>query len=299
MAEISTLAYVVAKASNLDKWEHFATHILGLQTGARTAEALLLRMDEREQRLIIERGDEDDLSVLGWEFDNAADLKEYVARLREHGVDVTESAVGLAQARGMEQVYGCVDPAGIRHEFAYGPRLAPISRPFHSPLLVGGGFETGELGIGHVFAVARDAAESIHFYTEILGLRISDYIRDEEAIPGLKVDGCFMHAKTRRHHSLATAAVPSNKKINHLMIQVKSLDDVGLAFDRIKKAGVPVIMDIGHHPNDKMVSFYVVTPSGFGLEYGWGGIVIDENNWQVRTYSQLSDWGHRFSLPPQ
>jgi len=120
MAEISTLAYVVAKASNLDKWEHFATHILGLQTGARTAEALLLRMDEREQRLIIERGDEDDLSVLGWEFDNAADLKEYVARLREHGVDVTESAVGLAQARGMEQVYGCVDPAGIRHDVMNG-----------------------------------------------------------------------------------------------------------------------------------------------------------------------------------
>lgn len=299
MAEISTLAYVVVKAGNLDAWEHFATGILGLQTGVRTADTLYLRMDEREQRLIIERGDEDDLSVLGWEFDTATALKTYVTRLRERGVDVTESSAGLAQARGMEQVYGCVDPAGIRHEFAYGPRLVPISRPFHSPLLVGGGFETGELGIGHVFAVARDAAESIRFYTEYMGLRISDYIRDEEAIPGLTVDGCFMHARTGRHHSLATAALPSDKKINHLMIQVKSLDDVGLAFDRIRAAGVPVIMDIGHHPNDQMVSFYVVTPSGFGLEYGWGGIVIDDDNWQVRTYSQLSDWGHRFSLPPR
>lgn len=298
MVEISTLAYVVAKASNLDEWEHFATRILGLQTGMRTPESLHLRMDEREQRLIIERGAEDDLSVLGWEFDTAADLKAYVVRLRERGVDVTEAA-GLAQARSMEQVYSCIDPAGIRHEFAYGPRLAPISRPFHSSLLVGGGFETGELGIGHVFAVARNAAESIRFYTEVLGLRISDYIRDEEAFPGFVVDGCFMHARTGRHHSLATAAVPSNKKINHLMVQVRSLDDVGLAFDRVKAAGVPVIMDIGHHPNDKMVSFYVVTPSGFGLEFGWGGIVIDKNNWQVRSYSQLSDWGHRFSLPPQ
>jgi 2,3-dihydroxybiphenyl 1,2-dioxygenase len=163
---------------------------------------------------------------------------------------------------------------------------------------VGAGFETGALGVGHLLTVARDYAASVKFYTEVLGLTISDYIRDAEKVPGFTVDATFFHSGTGRHHSLATAFMPSNKKVNHFMIQVKSLDDVGLAYDRAIKAGVPVIMSLGHHPNDHMFSFYMVTPSGFGLEYGWGGIVIDDNNWAIKNYSQLSDWGHQFTPPP-
>ncbi|ATE62724.1 VOC family protein [Thauera sinica] len=297
MPEISTLGYVVFDASNLDEWEGFATRILGLQVGARSADTLRLRMDEREQRVIIERGDEDDLAALGWEFDTAAELKAYVVRLRERGVDVVEAGTELARARSVEKVYYCADPTGFRHEFFYGPAHAPLARVFHSPLLAGGGFVTGALGVGHVFAVARDKAESVRFYTEVLGLKISDYIRDPEVIPGVEVDAVFMHARTGRHHSLATGVVPSKKRINHLMIQVRSLEDVGLAYDRVREAGLPVIMDLGQHPNDRMISFYVATPSGFGLEYGWGGIVVVDADWNVRSFSKLSYWGHRFSLP--
>ncbi|WP_336335138.1 VOC family protein [Pseudomonas putida] len=297
MPEISSLGYWVINASDLEQWETFATCILGLQVGSRTPNELQLRMDEREQRMIIERGTEDDLVALGWEFDNAAQLEAYVAALRERDVDVTAADAGLARKRRVEKVYSCSDPVGFRHEFFYGPQHAPMARPFHSPVLVGA-FETGRLGIGHAVVVADDAAHSTRFYSETLGLRISDYIRDAQAFPGMEIDCVFMHTRTGRHHSLATLAMPSSKKLNHLMIQVTSLDDVGLAFDRVKEADVPVIMGIGHHPNDQMLSFYVQTPSGFGFEYGWGGLVIDEgSSWDVRTYNQLSDWGHQFSLP--
>lgn len=296
MSEISSLGYWVINASDLDNWERFATQILGLQVSARSVDELQLRMDEREQRMIIERGPQDDLCALGWEFDNAAQLEAYVATLREKDVEVISADEGVAENRRVERVYYCLDPEGFRHEFYYGAQHAPMSSPFHSPLLVGK-FETGRLGIGHAVVVAQDAARSTQFYTDILGLRISDYIRDAHSFPDAEIDCVFMHTRTGRHHSLATLAMPSSKKVNHLMIQVTSLDDVGLAFDRVKAAGVPVIMGIGHHPNDQMLSFYVETPSGFGFEYGWGGVVIDENSsWDMRTYSQLSDWGHEFSL---
>ena len=133
-------------------------------------------------------------------------------------------------------------------------------------------------------------------FNEVLGLKISDYIRDAETFPGVTVDATFMHSKTGRHHSLATAFMPSPKRLNHMMIQVKNFNDVGLAYDRVLKAGLPVISTPGHHPNDQMYSFYVLTPSGFGLEYGWGGVVIDDNDWSVKNYSKLSDWGHKFSM---
>jgi len=55
-------------------------------------------------------------------------------------------------------------------------------------------------------------------------------------------------------------------------------------------------MTLGGHPNDRMFSFYVKTPSGFAIEYGWGGLTIDdEETWVVRTYDKLDIWGH---FPP-
>ena len=35
-------------------------------------------------------------------------------------------------------------------------------------------------------------------------------------------------------------------------------------------------MDLGKHPNDEMVSFYSRSPSGFDVEFGFGGRLVDE-----------------------
>ena len=40
-------------------------------------------------------------------------------------------------------------------------------------------------------------------------------------------------------------------------------------------------MSLGRHTNDLMTSFYVRTPSGFEIEYGTGGIVVDDDTWTV------------------
>ena len=251
-------------------------------------------MDELAQRIVIEKGTSDDLSAAGWQFDTAAELQQFAEGLRSKGVPVGTGDAATLKSRKVEALYYCQDPNGYRHEFVFGPEHALITKPFNSSVLFGNGFETGKLGVGHLLTVAQDYPASVKFYTEILGLRISDYIRDADTFPGVTVDATFLHSKTGRHHSLATAFMPSPKRLNHLMIQVKDFNDVGLAYDRVLKAGLPVISTPGHHPNDHMFSFYVRTPSGFGLEYGWGGIVIDDQDWSVKNYSKLSDWGHKF-----
>jgi hypothetical protein len=81
------------------------------------------------------------------------------------------------------------------------------------------------------------------------------------------------------------------------MVEVQDMDDVGLAYDRCVKAGYPMALELGHHPNDRMFSFYVRTPSGFAMEFGWGGIVVDDATWQVITYDKMSDWGHKRDQP--
>ena len=75
------------------------------------------------------------------------------------------------------------------------------------------------------------------------------------------------------------------------------MNDVGLALDRCVKAGYDINMGLGSHPNDKMFSFYVRTPSGFLLEFGCGGIVIDDATWEVKAFKELSTWGHHHPEP--
>ena len=91
----------------------------------------------------------------------------------------------------------------------------------------------------------------------------------------MDVEVSFFHAN-ERHHSLAVAprspAPGPRKRIHHFMIEVGSLADVGRARDRCLSFGLPVVMDIGQHPNDQMISFYAYSPSGFLLEVGWGGV---------------------------
>jgi len=42
-----------------------------------------------------------------------------------------------------------------------------------------------------------------------------------------------------------------------------------------------------------MVSFYMASPSGFEVEYGFGARTVDDRTWQVQTHRAVSVWGHR------
>ncbi len=294
MAEISSLAYLGLSASDLRRWETLAVEVLGLQVGRREPGKLLtLRMDSLEQRIVLTHDEHDDLQYLGWLFDTEEELEAYVAKLRNSGVEVSASSSDIAAQRCVERVYACVDPNGVRHEFVFGPHHTSSAKPFVSKHLRGR-FVTERLGVGHVLAVARDYGETVQFIRSVLGLRISDYIRAPLETPHgtVNVDATFFHTQTGRHHSLATAQIPAPMRIHHLMIEVENMDDVGFAYDRCVAAGFPIGMELGHHPNDDMFSFYVRTPSGFLIEYGWGGAVINDENWEVKSYCQLSDWGH-------
>ncbi len=296
MAEISNLAYVVIEARDLDGWNVFARDIIGFHVDPQLDDGgLALRMDEYAYRILIQPGERDDILVAGWEVCTEQALEAFVAKARAAGGVVAEDPE-LARARGVERLYTCPDPNGFVHEVFFGPTLRPISKPFVSNVLSGSGFITGALGLGHILPVSKDINISVPFYQSVLGLRVSDYIRAELA-PGMTVNATFFHSATGRHHSLATGQFPASKILNHIMVQYADMNDVGLAYDRVKNANIPLVLELGHHPNDKMFSFYVQTPSGFAMEVGSGGIVIDDDAWKVVTYSQLSDWGHKRVMP--
>jgi 2,3-dihydroxybiphenyl 1,2-dioxygenase len=143
-----------------------------------------------------------------------------------------------------------------------------------------------------------DSAKSLHFYRDVLGMRISDFIemKMRRGQPsGLMLT--FMHCNPR-HHSIAFGELPAQKRLHHFMLQVNTVDDVCSTMYLCQDRGVPIAATLGRHTNDHMVSFYLRTPSGFEIEYGYGARTVDDAIWKVQRHEAGSIWGHRPPAAP-
>ena len=250
--------------------------------------SVAFRIDDQAQRIVVHPGSRDDLAYAGFEVDDEATLRRLSEALTEAGFPTADLGDDVARARRVKRVHRVEDPNGVPIELFHGPERA--ADPFRSPL-VPSGFVTGDEGLGHVVFATMDPQATERFYCELLGMRLSDRIEAELA-PGFSLLMTFLHANPR-HHTVAFAAAPMPKRVHHFMLEVGAMDDVGHAYDRCLTAGIEIANTLGVHPNDRMFSFYARTPSGFDVEFGWGGRKIDDATWKVDRYDRLSVWGHR------
>jgi len=293
MASVTQLGYLGLSVSKLGEWEKFATSVLGLQLAGKTADGtLLLRMDEYHHRFIVTEGPEDDLAFAGWEVPSQPALIELAGQIKAAGIEVQTGNAEEAALRGVAELIKFADPSGTPMEAYYGP-LISYENPFRSPRAISG-FDTGTMGLGHIVVRVDDAQRGLHFYRDVLGMRISDFI-DLKMRRGRPTDSLkltFMHCNPR-HHSIAFGAIPVPKRLLHFMLQVKSIDDVGSTYYLAQDAGAEISASLGRHTNDHMVSFYMRTPAGFEVEYGYGARTIDDSIWKVERHEAPSIWGHR------
>jgi 3,4-dihydroxy-9,10-secoandrosta-1,3,5(10)-triene-9,17-dione 4,5-dioxygenase len=294
---IRSLGYLRISATDVAAWRAFGVGVLGMVEGRGPEEgAVYLRMDDFPARLIIVPGEEDRLLASGWEVADPTALAAVARALADAGVPVKIGSAEELAIRRVGELLLFQDPAGHGVEVFCGAALE--HRPAVSPY--GNRFVTGSMGMGHVvLPVPPGSTAAYEFYTEVLGFRLRDSMRMPGEYLGLPAGsppvwfrflGC-----NPRHHSLALVPMPSGQEIIHLMVEAATLDDVGRAMDRCVKRGAPMSASLGRHANDLMVSFYVKTPGGFDIEYGFDGLVVDEATWISRETTAISFWGHNFT----
>lgn len=288
---VSALGYIGLEVTDLRQWRSYATNFLGLMDASQSDAELRLRADVRAWRISISQGQADDLAFAGFEVRDAASLVGVCDSLKAAGFDAVFDA-GLARARGATQLVTSTDPNGVSVEIYFGA-VECFESPMVSPAGVSG-FLMGDQGLGHIVLYVSDVEATKRFYMDGLGFRLSDMI-DMEMETGMPVELTFLHCNPR-HHTIALVPAPMPKRLDHFMLQVDSMEDVGLAYDRAEHVGVRIADTLGRHTNDHMFSFYAHTPSGFQVEYGWGGRIIDEG-WTVVRHKKPSIWGHKRSVP--
>jgi 2,3-dihydroxybiphenyl 1,2-dioxygenase len=275
------LGYVGVRSSRLEEWSEFATRLLGMQATDAAGGMRSFRMDDRKQRLIVNAADSDGLGFIGYEVADAAALDALAARVDAHGVPVRVATRALADERQVQDLIQFCDPAGNLLEVFHGPNSS--SDPFEPGRPISG-FVTGPLGMGHVVLNVIDVEPLLPFYCDVLGFKVTDY--------GLEPYKLYFFHLNSRHHSFAM--IGSGKSgLHHFMLELGTLDDVGQGYDIAGLEEGRIAYTLGRHTNDWMTSFYVNTPSGFFVEYGWGPRLIDPLTWEPHeTTDGPSFWGH-------
>lgn len=309
--QIRALGYIGVGAPDPQACLAFATGVLGLMparacpgedwgvpavpgsgpasggSGVAADGSVYLKMDDWQWRIGVHpRPGPPGLMYLGLELTGAIELEQALAELAAAGCEARAGTAEEARARAVTAIAYTRDPMGNAIELFYGPVK---DRKYASPL--GMEFLAGALGIGHLNLLAAPLAEARDFYTRRLGFRLTDYIRFG---PGDSAN--FFHCNAR-HHSIGLLKVGELAGVHHLMLEARDVDMVGRCLQRVEDAGITITSTLGRHANDRMLSFYMLSPFGFELEIGCDGMQIDAS-WTPAEFVEGDIWGHR-GLDPQ
>jgi catechol 2,3-dioxygenase-like lactoylglutathione lyase family enzyme len=120
--------------------------------------------------------------------------------------------------------------------------------------------------LGHVVLNVTDLEASVRFYTEVLGLEISDRYPDS-MVPGGMV---FMRCNAD-HHGVALVGGANKTErttLNHFTFEVATLDEVFRARAWLRKHGVPLVFE-GRRRAGCQIAVEFQDPDGNNLEIYW------------------------------
>jgi catechol 2,3-dioxygenase len=122
--------------------------------------------------------------------------------------------------------------------------------------------------LGHIVLNVADVERSTKFYTEVMGLKVSDVYTDEIA-PG----GMVFFRFNGDHHGIAVVgSMPGESpaiELNHVAFEVATLDEVFIAREHLKKHKVKIDFE-GRRRAGAQIAVEFRDPDGHRLEIYWG-----------------------------
>jgi 2,3-dihydroxybiphenyl 1,2-dioxygenase len=283
MSHIKGLGYVGCQVSDLDAWSRFLGTVFGIdECDDQDPRVHRFLLGKRDQWIVLEEGTRDGLAFIGWEARSSDALESLATDLRVRGVPFSRASVDVCRQRGVSELIQLSGPDGVATELycPSGVVTAPV--------------RVAAPRLGHVVLAASDRRATVEWYGSTFGFQLSDHIFWDD------VEASFLRCSPR-HHSLAVTNPVANMQggdLGHFMLEVDSIDAVGSTYDRARSLGVPIAFTFGRHSNDGSISFYAYSPSGWLVEYGYGGRLIDDPAWRPTLYDAPSIWGHRPRPPP-
>lgn len=194
----------------------------------------------------------------------ADDLPVFAERLRRCGVQPAPAPDGM-QDDGL----WFLDCAGVRLQVRAAPKSSPDEkRPALAPAPFSperacpyrdGRQTVRPIGLSHALFFQPDIDQAIDFYSQILGLRLSDH--------GGPV--AFLHGLHGSEHHLIAFAASDGVGYHHSAWAVTSIEEIGLGAAQMADAGYTRGWGLGRHVLGSNYFHYVQDPWGSFAEYSF------------------------------
>jgi catechol 2,3-dioxygenase-like lactoylglutathione lyase family enzyme len=202
------------------------------------------------------------------------DVEPIAARMRAQG-HVAKPAHPLADEPGL----WFTDPEGIAVQVVTAEKSTPArADPAVAPVMPtpgkGAAPSRSRAGrvrpqrLSHILMFSSDVPRSVRFYTEALGLRLSDHSADIIA---------FLHGAHASDHHLVAFAKSGGPGLHHSSWAVASIDDVGLGMQQMEDDGYKEGWGVGRHVIGSNYFRYIRDPWGSFAEYSAGIDFIPED----------------------
>ena len=275
---LSKLSYLVITTPKLDESLKLYRDILGLEVSGQKDQSVFLRGWGENYKHSIElvEGPQPSLQCIGWRAAGEEELEIAVRRLEESGRGLGWVEPGFGRGRA----YRYRGPGGHLHEIFWEveryqapPELSP-AYPNRPQLYVPRGAAVRE--IDHVTVNTLDVIGDIRWYSDTLGYRFMEYIKDKD---GYIFFGMLTTGE-RGHDMALVPDVPGNSgRVNHISFWCDQRVELHRAADVLIGAGYAIEFGPGRHGLGEQEYLYFREPSGLRIELNAGGYRNSDPDW--------------------
>lgn len=160
-------------------------------------------------------------------------------------------------------------------------------------------FKTGRLG--HFGLYVEDMAASVNFYSDLLGFKVTDHLRGEDA--AAEPVGTFLTYNTDHHAMVLIGAAVARARgdryargitVNQISFQVSTLQEVVDTNEMLVREGAPV-WRVGRDVPGSNWAVYFTDPDGHTVELFYG---MEQIGWDGRSKPLPAFGRYRSSTPP-
>lgn len=276
VVRLRSLRSVALSTPNSSDAADFYSEVWGLGTVERDGSSAWLRGTSEEHHILeLQNGEANALGKLSFAVATPKEIDEAARRLTALGVPMLSEPGPLDQVGGG---YGLrlIDPEGRLVELSCNKEAVVPQDPE--------GHAAVPRKLAHVVLNTVDIDMACDFYTEILGMRISDWSEHQMAFLRCNSD----------HHVIAFNAAEWTS-VNHVAYEMTSIDHFMRGIGRLRHNGMQPLWGPGRHGPGSNTFSYFADPAGLVCEYTSEVAQIDEDEWLCRVWRRTPDlsdlWG--------
>ncbi|MFI9560940.1 VOC family protein [Nonomuraea endophytica] len=226
---------------------------------------------------------------LGVGVDDPDDLDRVARAMERLGIEIVRSATSVEAVDAGTQVRVRVEIAPhVESEPAFAPRYNAPGVTVRENARADAVLREGRVRprkLGHVVLGSTDQEASQRFFTEGVGFKVSDMVKDAAA---------FLRCSTD-HHNVLVQSAPVNM-LHHTSWQVEDVDEVGRgATAMLAQDPGRHVWGLGRHTIGSNFFWYLKDPAGnFAEYYSDLDCIVDDALWQPGVWEgarSLYEWG--------